>query len=415
MISTLAVAGYRSLRELHVALGRLTVVTGANGAGKSSLYRSLRLLADCARGGVVSSLAREGGLPSVLWAGPGGSTSGAGGRRRGPVSVRVGYASDGFGYLADLGLPSGDPGQSAFTLDPEVKRELVWAGPVLRPAATLLQRHGPAVQVRGDSGGFEPLVTDLASFESALAVAGDPARTPEVLAVRDQVRSWRFYDTFRTDAAAPARTVQIGTRTLALADDGSDLAAALQTIAEIGVAGERVVDAGVELLGHADDGSDLAAALQTIAEIGVAEELDACVDDAFPGSRLQVVSEGGRFDLTLHQPGLLRPLRTAELSDGTLRYLLWVAALLSPRPGELVVCNEPETSLHPDLLPALARLITRAAARTQVVVVTHDARLADLLDAGAGTTTLRLEKQDGETRVAGAGLLDAPPWTWGNR
>ncbi|MBP2419149.1 AAA family ATPase [Microlunatus capsulatus] len=381
MISTLAVAGYRSLRELHVALGRLTVVTGANGAGKSSLYRSLRLLADCARGGVVSSLAREGGLPSVLWAGPGGSTSGAGGRRRGPVSVRVGYASDGFGYLADLGLPSGDPGQSAFTLDPEVKRELVWAGPVLRPAATLLQRHGPAVQVRGDSGGFEPLVTDLASFESALAVAGDPARTPEVLAVRDQVRSWRFYDTFRTDAAAPARTVQIGTRTLALADDGSDLAAALQTIAEI----------------------------------GVAEELDACVDDAFPGSRLQVVSEGGRFDLTLHQPGLLRPLRTAELSDGTLRYLLWVAALLSPRPGELVVCNEPETSLHPDLLPALARLITRAAARTQVVVVTHDARLADLLDAGAGTTTLRLEKQDGETRVAGAGLLDAPPWTWGNR
>ena len=278
MISTLAVAGYRSLRELHVALGRLTVVTGANGAGKSSLYRSLRLLADCARGGVVSSLAREGGLPSVLWAGPGGSTSGAGGRRRGPVSVRVGYASDGFGYLADLGLPSGDPGQSAFTLDPEVKRELVWAGPVLRPAATLLQRHGPAVQVRGDSGGFEPLVTDLASFESALAVAGDPARTPEVLAVRDQVRSWRFYDTFRTDAAAPARTVQIGTRTLALADDGSDLAAALQTIAEI----------------------------------GVAEELDACVDDAFPGSRLQVVSEGGRFDLTLHQPGLLRPLRTAR-------------------------------------------------------------------------------------------------------
>lgn len=381
MISTLAVAGYRSLREVRLVLGRLTVVTGPNGSGKSSLYRSLRLLADCAQGGVVSSLAREGGLPSVLWAGSEGSAVGQGVRRREPVSLRIGYASDGFGYLADLGLPGGDAAQSAFTLDPEIKRELVWAGPVLRPATTLLQRRGPLVQVRGEDGGFEALIADLEGFESALAVAGDPVRTPEVLAVRDQVRSWRFYDTFRTDSGAPARAVQIGTRTLALADDGSDLAAALQTIAEI----------------------------------GVATDLDACVEDAFPGSRLQVTSEGGRFDLTLHQPGLLRPLRTVELSDGTLRYLLWVAALLSPRPGELIVCNEPETSLHRDLLPALARLITRAAARTQVIVVTHDAQLADLLEDEADTTTIRLEKLVGETRILGSGALDGPPWTWGTR
>ena len=45
MITTLAVGGYRSLRDLTVPLGRTTVVTGANGAGKSSLYRALRLLA----------------------------------------------------------------------------------------------------------------------------------------------------------------------------------------------------------------------------------------------------------------------------------------------------------------------------------------------------------------------------------
>jgi hypothetical protein len=51
----------------------------------------------------------------------------------------------------------------------------------------------------------------------------------------------------------------------------------------------------------------------------------------------------------------LRRLSAAELSDGTLRYLLLVAALLTPRPPELLVLNEPETSLHPELLPALAR------------------------------------------------------------
>jgi predicted ATPase len=65
----------------------------------------------------------------------------------------------------------------------------------------------------------------------------------------------------------------------------------------------------------------------------------------------------------LRQHGLLRPLSASELSDGTLRFLLWTAALLTPRPPELMVLNEPETSLHPDFLPALARLIAFASGR----------------------------------------------------
>lgn len=81
--------------------------------------------------------------------------------------------------------------------------------------------------------------------------------------------------------------------------------------------------------------------------------------------------QNGRFELQLQQRGLLRPLSAAELSDGTLRYLLWAAALLTPRPPELMVLNEPETSLHPDLLPALARLIHAAAKNTQIIVVSH--------------------------------------------
>ncbi len=100
--------------------------------------------------------------------------------------------------------------------------------------------------------------------------------------------------------------------------------------------------------------------------------MDAAVADAFPGSRVEIeVVSDGRFEVTLHQPGMLRPLRAAELSEGTLRFLIWVAALLSPRPAELMVLNEPETSLHPDLLPALARLLVAAAARSQTLVVTH--------------------------------------------
>ncbi len=70
MIRTVAVEGYRSLRDLSLPLGQLSLITGANGSGKSSVYRSLRLLADAGLNSVVASLAREGGLPSTFWAGP---------------------------------------------------------------------------------------------------------------------------------------------------------------------------------------------------------------------------------------------------------------------------------------------------------------------------------------------------------
>jgi len=70
MIRTLAIENYRSLRRVIMPLAELNLVTGANGSGKSSLYRALRLLADSARNGAVAALAREGGLPSTLWAGP---------------------------------------------------------------------------------------------------------------------------------------------------------------------------------------------------------------------------------------------------------------------------------------------------------------------------------------------------------
>ena len=109
---------------------------------------------------------------------------------------------------------------------------------------------------------------------------------------------------------------------------------------------------------------------------------------------------------------MLRALSAAELSDGTLRYLLWTATLLTPRPPELMVLNEPETSLHPDLLPALARLIVAAAAHTQILVVSHAANLVEALSESPMCHRLHLEKDFGETKLAGTTLVNAPKWTW---
>jgi predicted ATPase len=123
----------------------------------------------------------------------------------------------------------------------------------------------------------------------------------------------------------------------------------------------------------------------------------------------------------LRQHGLLRSLDAAELSDGTLRYLLWIAALLSPRPASLLVLNEPETSsLHPDLLPALGRLIGHAANRTQVIAVSHAAPLIDAIagaavHSGAELTAIELVKEFGETRVSGQEPLSGPSWVWPKR
>ena len=92
------------------------------------------------------------------------------------------------------------------------------------------------------------------------------------------------------------------------------------------------------------------------------------------------------------------------MSDGTLRYLALVAALLSPRPAPLLAFNEPESSLHPDMLPALAEFFVKAAERSQVWVTTHSEALAAALTAASGRKPLRLELVQGATRIVGQSL-----------
>jgi predicted ATPase len=150
-------------------------------------------------------------------------------------------------------------------------------------------------------------------------------------------------------------------------------------------------------------------------EIGDAEALERTVDDAFPGSRIHIDVQAGRFEVKLQQHGLLRPLSAAELSDGTLRFLLWTAALLTPRPPQLMVLNEPETSLHPDLLPALARLITAASQQSQLIVVSHARILIESLSEAAHCKRLHLEKSLGETVLSDSTLFNRPRWQWPSR
>ncbi|WP_096706482.1 AAA family ATPase [Phaeobacter gallaeciensis] len=382
MILTVAVSGYRSLRNLILPLAPLTVITGGNGTGKSSLYRALRMLGEVSQGRAISTLASEGGLSSTMWAGPEVLSRGmksdevpiTGTVRSKPIGLKLGFASEDYGYAVELGLPAEI---SAFSNDPEIKTEAMWIGEKLSRNNVIAERHGPSVRVRSEAGSWNQAATSLPPFDSMMTHAADPKDALELLHLRDRMRNWRFYDQLRTDREAPARKQQIGTRTPILASDGSDLAAAIETIREIG---DPVT-------------------------------LDDTILDAFPGSSVEVHVKDGVFVLSMRQHGLLRPLSTAELSDGTLRYLLLVAALLTPRPPSLMVLNEPETSLHPDLIPPLARLIREASKLSQIIVVSHNQVLADALS-GDEVLAHRLEKDTGETVVPTA---EPVSWAWPKR
>src|SRR3954471_17509089 len=384
MIHQIAVSGYRSLRDLTVALGGLTIITGPNGSGKSSFYRALRLMNDIAHGGIIRSLAGEGGLPSTLWAGPEsfarsvkqGQHPVEGTRRKHPVALKLGFAGDDYSYAIELGLPVGG---GHFALDPEIKSETLWIGGQPGRNNVLAERHGPSVRIRNKDGAWGQAETGLPAYDSMMTHCADPREAQELLVVRERMRGWRFYDHLRTDTEAPPRRPQIGTRTPALAGDGSDLAAAIQTIREV----------------------------------GDADALDAAIEIAFPGHTVEVAISGNYFEIEMRQPGLLRPLKATELSEGTLKFLLLAASLFSPRPPGLMVLSEPENSLHVDLIPALARAIGEAAARSQIILVTHSEALIGNLIAGFDSREVRLRKELGETLAEQA--LEPERWTWPKR
>lgn len=299
MITRLAIYGHRSIRDLVLAPGRLTIVTGANGAGKSSLYRALRLLADVAQGRIIQSLALEGGLNSTLWAGPekfsramiAGETPIEPLARQSHKALKLGFASKTYGYAIDLGPSSS--ATKAFPLDPQIKLEAQWTGEHLDRASLFAERRGPSARIRGQDGEWRQAAASLAGVDSMMTHCADLREAHDLSILRETVRRWRFYDDLRADREAPARRPQIATFTPALADDGADLAGALATILEV----------------------------------GDADGLHETIEDAFPSSMIDISMSDGYAETLMRQHGLLRPLRAAEFSEGTLRYLLLVAAL----------------------------------------------------------------------------------------
>jgi predicted ATPase len=352
------VEGYRSLKSLHLAIDPLTVLVGKNAAGKTNLYRSLMLLRAAADGTVCRKLAEEGGIESVMWAGP-----------REKLTPRLSMAArfDDVDYRIEIGMPG--IAEAALDLEPLVRTERLIRHSNGRPEM-LLDRQGPVLWQVGD----HPHTTgrSLMASETALSAAGDRPTSAEIAEIKQTMRSWRFYHDIRTDDAAPIRQPGVGLSSATLAEDGSDLAAVFAT--------QYMVQENPE-------------------------PIKAAIQDAFPGAELIVSALDGKCRFALRFRDLDRPFAAHELSEGILRYLFLVGVLRGARLPPFIAINEPENGLNGQLLKPLARLIASAAQRTQVWVVTHSEALANELADVAGVMPRLVFKEDGATRILEAGAV----------
>ena len=366
-VRRLTVENYRSIRRLSVPLRRLNVFVGENGVGKTNLYRALALVQAAATGTLARELAAEGGMESAFWAGDRSATDK---NVRLKLGCELGDMTT-YGYRIEIGLPA--PMSAGFPLEGQVKEERLEQLGGRRPVP-LLERKNVLVKARNRDDKLSTVTIDLLPSETALSAIRDPGGFPDLSFTRDHLTAWRFYHGFRTDADSALRRPSLAVTTPTLAADGADLAAVFATL------------------------NMLRGDLFDIRE---------AVADAFEGASVVPGEQSSHqyCSFAMRYPAFpRRHFEAAELSDGTLRFLALAGALLGYRPASLIALNEPETSLHPSLLPALARLIARGAERSQIWVVTHSTVLADALAEETGVIPRRLYKEDGETLVEGLRL-----------
>ena len=356
MLESIHVRGYRSLRDFRLRFGRVTVVTGRNGVGKSNLYHSLAMVQRMADGRFAEAIAREGGMPKLMWAG----------ERRKDEQKRLSWElkdSD-FEYAMECGLVMSSPSDpTVFRTDPDVKSESLRFSDKSRLMA---KRKRTAIELRNAEGKMEEYPLPFHEPESMLSEIRDGISFPALVAARETFLSWRFYHQFRTDADSPMRRPQVGFWSPVLTHDGTNLAATLQSIRES----------------------------------GKEDTLEEIIRSALPGLAWDAVDESGMFQLQITKPKLDRSFQAAELSDGTLRFFCLAAALFTEKLPPFLVLNEPETSLHADLVPALADLIASVPDTTQLLIVTHSSELAQKVADRCDAKVVELVTYKDETRPA---------------
>jgi predicted ATPase len=354
-IQSLEIEGFRSLRDVLWKPGRLNVLIGPNGSGKSNLLDACTLLKDAGRGKLSEGILRRGGMGSILWDGQQEDMSWELCLAHHQAPLRYGLE------LVRLGMTSN------FT----VRREDLLDDTEDSPRLDHLHRGYFSGDFRPGIGKeVTPYPDPLPPDQTLLYLVSGPLGNPAANELRHSLESWSIYQGMRVDSESQIRQSSVARFEKRIDEDGQNLIPVLHTLYSENREFKSTVDTAL----RAAFGRDY-------------EEL------SFPPAADQ------RVQLRLRWRSLKSGQPAANLSDGTLRFLLLSAILANPEPGDLIAIDEPETGLHPSMFPILAELAAEAAERTQVVFTTHSPQFLDAFRDEPPTTTVA-EWVDGETRLS---------------
>ncbi|HEY4724343.1 MAG TPA: AAA family ATPase [Anaerolineae bacterium] len=342
------VKGYKSLANVTLDLHPLTVMIGPNGCGKTSLLEVFRVLAEAAQQRLEKAITDLGGLEAVL-------THTLQAETKLEIAFTVDHATSQFQGLQTYRCVL-QPRPVGYTVS-----EDNW---------DLGNEHLGMPRYVGPKP-----ITELRQILS-LWNSGSISRLDDI-----PLTGTAYYSFLNVGARAPVRLPQ-----------------ALTPATQPGV-----------------DGETLLSALYNLREAKLSQSIYKRIEEtlrlAFPsfeGLKLRVVG-AGQITLEWHEKGLTVPLYSSQLSEGTLRFLWLTTVLLSSEPPTLILIDEPEVSLHPELQKILAALLQDASARTQIIVATHSPELIRWLQADE---VVVIDKVDGESKFTWASdsSLDLEAW-----
>jgi predicted ATPase len=368
VFSSISLQGFLSFgpEASPIELRDVNVLLGPNGSGKSNLVEALDVLR-AAPGDLPVPIRQGGGVREWLWKGANrevaqkcileaiaapGVVGRAVGRTQRPdpavrYTLQFGAEGDRFTVIneriEDAQATQGAKPYFYFGYEP--------AGPMLNQAGKNKPRH-----LKRDF---------IDSTQSILSQRRDPDEYPELARLADTLSAIRIYRNWTFGPSAPIRgACTADARTDRLTEAMDNLPARIGGL-------NRDPDTRRRLL-----------------------LLVGAIADGYKD--INLVPEGGMLSLYLTEGDRSFPAR--RLSDGTLRMLALGAILLAPAPNSILVIEEPELGLHPDLMPTLRDLLLSAAKEAQVIVTTHSTVLADAFTRHP-ESVLMVEKHQGDTEI----------------
>ena len=354
--------GYRRLFDVELQMRPLTVMIGPNGVGKTSILDIFSLLASSARGALRETISQSGGIQDIL-------TSGK---------------SDHISFGLEMSAPDHNPLFYDISLRPKGLSYEV-------SAETLAQRHsgddgpvnyiessGPDIKYYNpEKKRLEPPNWEHSYFETSLSQVPKMYKEPEIF--RNQLASCAHYSAYALTLGndAPIRAPQ-----------------KMQPATHPGANGEYLVSCLYYLRETDRDRFEI---------------IKDTLSVAFPGFiRLSFPPvAAGTMSMTWEDENFSKPVYMNQLSEGMLRFLWLITLLQSPDLTAVTLIDEPEVSLHPQLLSILSETFREASKRTQLIIATHSGRLIQFLEPSEVAV---LDSEDGVTHVTWADHMDLDEW-----